>query len=157
MQHTMIDGIQGYRARLDDLALIQELKKHLASGAPLPDEIPVPAGCGFDGKNTIPALKKGIERFIITDINCSAGSPTVQFNVRIAFDFPDHHKPNGMNVLFMDGHIEFKRFGEGPGSFPATSKFLAALDELVKLHQSLPKDRASVPASEPHNASQSGS
>jgi prepilin-type processing-associated H-X9-DG protein len=76
-----------------------------------------------------------------------------QSKLPIVFEYSDHHKPGGMNALYMDGHVSFWRFREGPENFPATPKFLAALDGLVKLHQSLPNDRATPPPAESTPAS----
>jgi len=115
------------------LELIEGLKMLILNDEPFPENITICSGCGVGGKNTLPALKEGVERFIITDINCPAGSSKAQSVVPIAFDHTDNHMPGGINVLFMDGHVEFKKVSEEPWSFPATKKFLAAVDELVKL------------------------
>jgi len=72
------------------------------------------------------ALREGIERFAITDINNPAASARAQseipymwdtwsgyndfFGVNMAQSF--NHVPGGSNVLFMDGHAEFIRYGD---------------------------------------------
>jgi prepilin-type processing-associated H-X9-DG protein len=71
-------------------------------------------------------LREGIERFMITDINNAAGSAIAQSEVPVMFDMvssslngaqPEgnmarfNHIPGGMNCLFMDGHVEFLRYG----------------------------------------------
>ena len=89
---------------------------------------------GNNGGNKILRLKEGIERFMITDINNTAGSAKAQSTVPIAFDTIGansdptdptgvglyNHVPGGSNVLYMDGHVEFIRF---PGKFPVTRTF----------------------------------
>jgi prepilin-type processing-associated H-X9-DG protein len=40
------------------------------------------------------------------------------------------HVPNGGNVLYLDGHVEFVRYGT---KFPMTDEFFAALDEIRAL------------------------
>ena len=40
---------------------------------------------------------------------------------------PDHHKPGGGNVLFLDGHVEFIEMDEG---FPMTTEFMEALKSI---------------------------
>jgi prepilin-type N-terminal cleavage/methylation domain-containing protein/prepilin-type processing-associated H-X9-DG protein len=74
-------------------------------------------------------LREGIERFFITDINNPAGSATAQSEMVLMFDAwtgfrPDdpnidagmlsvagfNHLPGGSNVLFMDGHVEFRKY-----------------------------------------------
>ena len=80
---------------------------------------------GFDkdyGK--IYRLREGIERFFITDINNAAASNKAQSAIWVMWDDvsaarPDmmNHVPGGCNVLYMDGHVEFMKYGtESPVS-----------------------------------------
>lgn len=89
---------------------------------------------GNNGGNKLLRLKEGIERFLITDINNTAGSAKAQSVIPIMWDTVGansdptdptgiglfNHIPGGSNVLYMDGHVEFQRF---PGKFPATKTF----------------------------------
>jgi len=74
-------------------------------------------------------LRDGIERFFITDINNPAASNMAQSTLGVWYDTtprvtPEegmdamefNHVPGGGNVLFMDGHVEFIRFGAEPTS-----------------------------------------
>jgi prepilin-type processing-associated H-X9-DG protein len=65
-------------------------------------------------------LRNGIERFLITDINGPAGSATVQSCVPVLWEIPEDNLAMGGHVLFMDGHVEFQRFGT---KFPMSSIF----------------------------------
>ena len=81
-------------------------------------------------------LREGIERFFITDINNPAAAATAQSSVFVMWDaWADgrnmttedasqeylgiggasvlyfNHIPGGANVLYMDGHVEFLRYG----------------------------------------------
>jgi prepilin-type N-terminal cleavage/methylation domain-containing protein/prepilin-type processing-associated H-X9-DG protein len=70
---------------------------------------------------SLPRLKEGIERFLITDINNPAASARAQSTIFVMFDafgnaadlWKDNgigafnHVPGGCNVLYMDGHVEF--------------------------------------------------
>ncbi len=94
-----------------------------------------PGTWGFvddDGKplpQTYQALKEGIERFLITDINNPAGASTAQSSIVVMWDAwqaattesgygfnpPSivgtfNHLPGGCNVLYMDGHVEFVKY-----------------------------------------------
>ena len=85
-------------------------------------------------------LREGIERFLITDINNSAGASRAQSAIPVMMDAwgandPNNmffgegggygvyetdmlvfnHVPGGANVLYMDGHVEFNRYD---GAFP---------------------------------------
>jgi prepilin-type N-terminal cleavage/methylation domain-containing protein/prepilin-type processing-associated H-X9-DG protein len=72
-------------------------------------------------------LREGIERFFITDINNPAASTVAQSTLAIWYDTtprvtPEegmdamefNHVPGGGNTLFMDGHVEFFRYGSDP-------------------------------------------
>ena len=71
-------------------------------------------------------LKEGIERFFITDINNPAGSSKAQTEIPtmwdVVFDTADafNHVPGGANVLYMDGHVAFEKYGPGSTQFPVT-------------------------------------
>lgn len=63
-------------------------------------------------------LREGIERFLVTDINNPAASAKAQSEIYIMWDDistanPDfmNHIPGGCNVLYMDGHVSFLRYG----------------------------------------------
>jgi len=85
---------------------------------------------GSGGGSTLLKLKEGIERFLITDINNAAGSAEAQSSVPVKWDrlvtsLTDsdrqarfNHKPGGCNVLYMDGHVEFRKYPQD--EFPIT-------------------------------------
>jgi prepilin-type N-terminal cleavage/methylation domain-containing protein/prepilin-type processing-associated H-X9-DG protein len=83
-----------------------------------------PAGSGNGGGNTVYRLREGIERFLITDINNAGSANVAQSSVWIMFDqlstTPSafNHIPGGANVLYMDGHVEFKKY-DRQGAPPA--------------------------------------
>jgi prepilin-type N-terminal cleavage/methylation domain-containing protein/prepilin-type processing-associated H-X9-DG protein len=70
----------------------------------------------------ISRLKEGIERFMITDINNPAAGAMAQSTIAVMWDVVDggdpsdpdvqnfHHVPGGANTLYMDGHVEFKKY-----------------------------------------------
>ncbi len=88
--------------------------------------------------SSYPLLREGIERFFITDINNPAAGAAAQSDLFVMWDaWADdaykgmdwmddasranfggsgaarfNHIPGGSNVLYMDGHVEFVRFGE---------------------------------------------
>jgi prepilin-type processing-associated H-X9-DG protein len=87
-----------------------------------------------------PRLKEGVERFFITDINNPAGAAQAQSTLIVMSDnyvtLNDigqaaydrgvefgaaqmfNHVPGGANFLFMDGHVEFVRWGTPPCYLP---------------------------------------
>ncbi len=94
-------------------------------------------GTKYKGSSrTLNRLREGVERFFITDINNPAAGAVGQSTLITMFDayaysnstimaFNNHadaaggatirtnHVPGGSNVLFMDGHVEFRRFKQG--------------------------------------------
>jgi len=100
-----------------------------ATGAP---GYPTNVGNGSDGQpNTeVIALREGVERFFITDINNPASGAQAASTIPVMWDVVNgkvkdanlndvsslshfNHVPGGGNVLFMDGHVEFMKYGEG--------------------------------------------
>ena len=93
-----------------------------------------------DGNTDLPTsysrTREGVERFFITDINNPGAAAQAQSDIFVMFDawadgdkgqmnydwigFPPaanpttffNHIPGGANVLYMDGHVEFIRYGE---------------------------------------------
>ena len=66
-------------------------------------------------------LREGIERFYITDINNPAASAGVQSEIPVLMENPSSREL-GINVLYMDGHVEFVE----RGLVPATDAFRKA-------------------------------
>lgn len=75
-------------------------------------------GVGNGHGDTVYRLREGIERFLITDINNPSASAKAQSSLFIMLDTMGagagtrffNHVPGGCNVLFMDGHVQFKRY-----------------------------------------------
>jgi prepilin-type N-terminal cleavage/methylation domain-containing protein/prepilin-type processing-associated H-X9-DG protein len=89
-------------------------------------QTPNPPVATGDTISTLYRLRDGIERFFITDINNPAGSAQAQSTIPITLDMISstisefNHVPGGSNVLYMDGHVEFKRYAS---EFPVTRVF----------------------------------
>lgn len=101
---------------------------------------------GNGGSDVVMRLREGVERFLITDINNPAGNSKAQSEVPVMWDnigtgalvpppapyFKEegitsfNHLPGGCNILFMDGHVEFSRYGSDDGQIP-TSLLSAAI------------------------------
>jgi prepilin-type processing-associated H-X9-DG protein len=112
-------------------------------------------GSGNANGNVIYRLREGIERFLITDINNPSATATAQSSLAVMWDqiagtddanggsqggevAADiqrfNHIPGGCNVLYMDGHVEFKKYtGRWNNDFPMTEGSMAFI-ELVKHH-----------------------
>lgn len=96
------------------------------------------AGLSIDSaQGKFHALREGVERFQITDINNPAASAVAQSNLPVMIERPGLHRiegsrgqQTGSNVLFMDGHVVFYKY---PGKYPMTERFIEALESLDDL------------------------
>lgn len=83
-------------------------------------------------------LREGIERFMITDINNPAGAAQAQSQLPLMFDYfgtdglngeldagSFAHVPGGVNVLAMDGHVEWVKY---PSDINATGVQIIGLE-----------------------------
>jgi len=92
------------------------------------------SGYGNTGGSVVNRLSSGVDRFLISDINQiltgkeSGASVVPILWDQLSTDITQYsHVPAGMNVLFLDGHVEFKRYDKTTSDFPM-SPFYAALN-----------------------------
>jgi len=86
--------------------------------------------------DTLLAVREGVERFLITDINNPAGSANAQSEIPIMWDvWSDRNKgqvagtgaplmnhiPGGSNVMYFDGHVQFVKYKDAYPVRNATS------------------------------------
>ena len=96
----------------------------------------VEPGNGNGGGEIVYRLRKGIERFLITDINSPASGAAGESSVFVMYDNVSlaatqfNHVPGGSNVLYMDGHVEFIRY---PGA-PPVNKKMAPIMHMFDIH-----------------------
>lgn len=76
-------------------------------------------------------LREGVERAFITDIQNPAGAAMVQSELPIFIERPGHHDDK-VNVVFLDGHVEWPTY---PGDFPVSKRFIEALESLDALRK----------------------
>ncbi|MEX2015135.1 MAG: DUF1559 domain-containing protein [Candidatus Hydrogenedentales bacterium] len=110
---------------------IKNLQRDLPmAGADWPGWVPAaPDATGLAGTDTVYRIREGIERFLITDINDPGASAEAQSTVPVMWDtlganeaddavggsIVFNHVPGGCNVLFLDGHVSFRRY---PSEYP---------------------------------------
>lgn len=99
-------------------AFIDAYREQLATGGTFDQDLEVLPGSGTGGSNAIVRLREGMDR----DLPVSPSEIPVAFDRDLA-----QHVPGGINVLYMDGHVEFVKRGL---KFPAQQWFLDALAEL---------------------------
>ncbi|HOF40876.1 MAG TPA: type II secretion system protein [Candidatus Hydrogenedentes bacterium] len=98
-------------------------------------DIPVPGGLGTNGGTTIHRLRKGVERFGVTDINSVGAAAKAEAALWVLADRVTAPEDDGFafgaNVLFKDGHVEFIPFD---AKAPVTAGMAAFLDTLALLN-----------------------
>lgn len=83
------------------------------------------------GEVTVYRLREGVERFLITDINNPAAASAAQTQIGYYCDIaaPNverfNHAPGGGNLLFMDGHVEFRKY---PGPWPYSRAWMRVVE-----------------------------
>lgn len=90
------------------------------------NDIDVVPGAGNNSSDTIHRLKEGVARFLITNI--SGPTKAIRLpDVATMWDIPtlNHHDPAGGNVLFLDGHAEFRACA-GARTFPISNSLESA-------------------------------
>jgi prepilin-type N-terminal cleavage/methylation domain-containing protein/prepilin-type processing-associated H-X9-DG protein len=90
------------------------------------------SGSGNAGGSSINRLSSGVDRFLISDINqILTGKESGSATVPIMWDQVStwiqefSHVPAGINVLYLDGHVEFKRYDKTTRDFPMSPLYAA--------------------------------
>ena len=96
------------------------------------------AAVGSNGLSTLFAVREGIQRFLVTDINANDSAAIASSTIPVMWDafaqgfdgdsssnrgFTEgaasfNHVPGGANVLYMDGHVKFVVY---PTAYPVTA------------------------------------
>ncbi len=103
------------------LFLFDEYYRLMAAGETqhfLGMKLTVPGGHGPGNQDTFFRIRDGVNRMFIEDINRPGLTAVPETRIPLLFDsmalygrhLPNHVVPPGGNVLFMDGHVEYKRF-----------------------------------------------
>jgi prepilin-type processing-associated H-X9-DG protein len=73
-------------------------------------------------QQTFYRLRDGVERLLGTESPATADPAATALTIPVMFDTVrrgrSYHKPPGSNVLYLDGHVEFLKYGE---RFPVTN------------------------------------
>lgn len=122
----------GYAIRNEDeLETFYECyRERVAAGLPFNEDLSTPAGRGSGGGDRLLRLREGVEKIYVTDSANPAAITVAQSDIPFLIERLGNHEPPGVNVLYIDGHVEFIRY---PGKWPATPKtfeIIAAIESL---------------------------
>jgi len=97
------------------------------SGTPMVNSLTM---MGTGGGSNVMRVREGAERYLITDINNPAGGAKAQSTLAVMWDqamtssgatadilekLKFNHPPGGSNILYMDGHVEFRKYPDAAG------------------------------------------
>ena len=111
-------------------AFAEAYRTHVAESKEFLEDLPVPEGTGTAGGDAILRIREGIEQILIGDPGSPGGMARVQSEIPTMIERPEHHIPEGGNVLYLDGHVEFIKY---PGKWPMTEQSIAILESLDAL------------------------
>ena len=113
-------------------AFLDAYARQVEKGGDFQDDLPVAPGTGTGGADRIVRLRESPESFFAD--SPEAPAPPAKSAIPVMFDREPHHPPGDINVLYMDGHVEFLPM---ESRFPAQQWFLDALAALESPPQSL--------------------
>lgn len=108
-------------------AFLDAYRQRLREGGDFSEDLEVPAGMGFGGSDRIMRLQEGVERFEVEDFDDPLEASVAQSEIPVMIDRDTYHIPGGINVLYMDGHVEFLKM---ESKWPAQQWFLDELAEI---------------------------
>jgi len=115
----------GYMIRneADMKAFAEAYKVRVAKGLKFDEDLDTPQGKLY-------LLREGVERSLAKNPNDPAECARMQAETPVLIERLGHHEPEGGNVLFMDGHVEFLRYDTKWPMTKATMDLLKSLDEV---------------------------
>lgn len=102
-------------------AFVEAYKQRMDEGLAFDEDLPVPPG-KVPG-DTLYRLREGVER----DVSRPAGGRLSQSTIPVMIERTGHHVPEGANVLYMDGHVEYLPY---PGKWPMTEETITLLESM---------------------------
>lgn len=102
-------------------------RNHATQGSGFNGDLRVQPGQGTGGSGRFLRLRQDPGAELVEEIALPDGGLPPDTEIPIMFDRPDNHVPSGINVLFLDGHVEFVQMGL---EWPAQQWFLDELAEL---------------------------
>ncbi len=110
-------------------AFVDAYRQNAATGDGFEGDLPAPPGAGTGGSDRFLRLRTDPNAMLPNQSGLPPGAIPALAEIPVMFDRPDNHIPPGINVLYLDGHVEFLRMDE---RFPAQQWFLDELAELSK-------------------------
>jgi prepilin-type processing-associated H-X9-DG protein len=108
-------------------AFADAYRDRIAKGLRLNVDLPVAPGSGTLGRDKLLRLRDELEKQFVADPGDRTACAKIAASIPVLVERLGHHKPEGGNVLYLDGHVEFIRY---PGKFPMTETGMEILTSL---------------------------
>ena len=120
----------GYAVTSDDevRAFAEAHGQRMAEGLPFDEDLEVAPGAGSGGGDFLVRLHKDNAQYL-AERHESIDAEQWQARIPILIEHPGNHTPEGGNVLYMDGHVEFIHY---PGKWPMTTTTMNLLRTLAQ-------------------------
>ncbi len=119
----------GYVLTTEDefLAFLESYPDFIAAGADFSQDLPALSGRGSFGSDTFLRLRESV----CQDAGVRPARVPALFDAATVSSSSQlfNHAPEGCNVLYLDGHVEFIEY---PGQFPITPRILEAVSRLKR-------------------------
>lgn len=115
-------------------------QERVAAGLPFDKDLPAPPGRGSGGGDKMLRLREGVEDVYreslqeYTDERVARAVAQAEIPVMIEC-LGNHEKAGGINVLYMDGHVEFLKY---PGEWPATPRTFSIINAIESMRPTAP-------------------
>lgn len=114
-------------SELEGLVFIDAFAAAQAERRSFGEDVPVAPGEGTAGSSTLFALRPGLARLLAADPLNQEEVDALTARIPVLVERPGHHGDQGGNVVYLDGHVDYVRFG----IFPMSPAFINGLESMV--------------------------
>jgi len=110
-------------------------RQRTAAGLPFNEDLAAPPGAGSGGGAKLLRLREGVEKVYVTEPASAAAIALAQSKIPFLIERLGNHEQDIVNVLYLDGHVEYFRF---PGKWPATRRTFLIIKAIESLRVKTP-------------------
>jgi prepilin-type processing-associated H-X9-DG protein len=121
----------GYAVTNDEevAAFADAYRAQIAVGRGFAGDLPVAEGAGTGGANHILRLREDLAKEVLGTNATPEAAAKWTSQIPLLIERPENHVPQGGNVVYLDGHVEFLHH---PGKWPMTDKTIGVLVSLAE-------------------------
>jgi len=121
----------GYAVTNDEevVTFADAYRAQVAVGTDFSGDLPVPEGAGTGGANHILRLREDLAEEVLGTNPTAEAAAKWTSQLPLLIERPENHVPQGGNVVYLDGHVEFLHY---PGKWPMTEQTIGVLRSLAE-------------------------